>query len=57
MPDSTKITLKYFLQSFMTKGFVSEIFYAYMGLKRSYNTQLSNVSMRVGFWHILFLFH
>ena len=26
----------------MTKGFVSEIFYAYTGLKRSYNTQLSN---------------
>ena len=42
MPDSTKITLKYFLQSIMTKGFVSEIFYAYTGLKRSYNTQLSN---------------
>ena len=42
MPDSTKITLKYFLQLFMTKGFVSEIFYAYTGLKRSYNTQLSN---------------
>ena len=26
----------------MTKGFVSEILYAYTGLKRSYNTQLSN---------------
>ena len=42
MPDSTKMSLKYFLQSFMTRGFVSEIFYAYTGLKRSYNTQLSN---------------
>ena len=42
MPDSTKMSLKYILQSFMTKGFVSEIFYAYTGLKRSYNTQLSN---------------
>ena len=42
MPDSTKITFKYFLQAIMTKGFVSEIFYAYTGLKRSYNTQLSN---------------
>ena len=42
MPDSTKMSLKYFLQPFMTKGFVSEIFYAYTGLKRSYNTQLSN---------------
>ena len=42
MPDSTKFKLKYFLHSFMTKGFLSEIFYAYTGLKRSYNTQLSN---------------
>ena len=42
MPDSTKMSLKYSLHTFMTKGFVSEIFYAYTGLKRSYDTQLSN---------------
>ena len=42
MPDCTKMSLKYFLHTFMTKGFLSEIFYAYTGLKRSYNTQLSN---------------
>ena len=36
------MSLKYSLHTFMTKGFVSEIFYAYTGLKRSYNTQLSN---------------
>ena len=42
MPDSTQMSLKYFSHRFMTKGFVSEILYAYTGLKRSYNTQLSN---------------
>ena len=42
MPDSTQMSLKYISHRFMTKGFVSEILYAYTGLKRSYNTQLSN---------------
>ena len=42
MPDSTQMSFKYSSHRFMTKGFVSEILYAYTGLKRSYNTQLSN---------------
>ena len=42
MPDSTQMLFKYSSHRFMTKGFVSEILYAYTGLKRSYNTQLSN---------------
>ena len=36
------MSLKFSLYTFMTKGFVYEIFYAYTGLKRSYNSQLSN---------------